>query len=223
MDRKAQALTLILTFSSLLSLVAIEPVTAYYISSSLRITSPISTVAYDNPIDFSVYISDRGLLDWGGIDTIGTFTVLWVGYSLDDNSIVTIMEVELDENCTLWGGKEPPVIASQSISGIPEGQHKIVAFARGYFTGQVGVYEYKIASDPTYFTIGDTVIPPPTPTPTAEPKTTSEPTITPSPTPEPTPTEDPQQPEQDMTAGAILAVTSIIIFLSLLIYLVKRK
>ena len=49
----------------------------------------------------------------------------------------------------------------------------------------------------------------PEPTPTTEPKST--------------PYEEPQQPEQDMTAGAILAVTSILVFLSLLVYLIKRK
>ncbi len=42
-------------------------------------------------------------------------------------------------------------------------------------------------------------------------------------TPEPTPTEEPQQPEQDMTAGAILAVTSIAVFLGLLVFFIKRR
>ena len=45
----------------------------------------------------------------------------------------------------------------------------------------------------------------------------------PEPTLTPAPTEEPQQPEQDLTTGAVLAVTSIAVFLGLLIYLIKRK
>ena len=44
-----------------------------------------------------------------------------------------------------------------------------------------------------------------------------------SPSPEPTPTEEPQKPEQDVTAGAVLAVSSIVVFLGLLFYFIKRK
>jgi len=159
-------LTIIIALSCL-ALLTIEPTTAYYTSSSLKITSPLSTVAYDNPVDFSIYISDRGLFDWGGPWPEGLFNVFWIGYSLDDNRIVTIMEIDLNSNnYTLWGGKSPPIIASQDISGLAEGQHKIVAYAKGHFTHVYGVSEFEIASEPTYFTIGDTVIPPPTPTPT---------------------------------------------------------
>ena len=50
-----------------------------------------------------------------------------------------------------------------------------------------------------------------------------EPEPTPSPEPTPTPTEEPEQTEYDMTAGAILAVTSIVVFLGLLFYFIKRK
>ena len=53
------------------------------------------------------------------------------------------------------------------------------------------------------------------------PTTTPEPTFTPEPTS--TPTEEPQQPEQDLTTGAVFAVTSIVIFLGLLVYFIKRK
>ena len=49
------------------------------------------------------------------------------------------------------------------------------------------------------------------------------PTPSPVPTITPTPTEEPQQPEQDMTAGAVLAVASIAVFLGLLVYFIKRK
>jgi len=47
-----------------------------------------------------------------------------------------------------------------------------------------------------------------------------EPTI---PTPTPTPSQEPQQPEQDMTVGAIFAVASIVVFLSLFFYFIRRK
>ena len=46
---------------------------------------------------------------------------------------------------------------------------------------------------------------------------------TPYPEPIPTPYDEPQQTEQDMTAGAILAVTSIVVFLGLLFYSIKRR
>jgi len=47
--------------------------------------------------------------------------------------------------------------------------------------------------------------------------------LLPTTTPTSTPYSEPQQTEQDMTAGAIFAVASIIIFLSLLVYRIKRK
>jgi N-acetylneuraminic acid mutarotase len=49
------------------------------------------------------------------------------------------------------------------------------------------------------------------------------PTSSPELTPIPTPTEEPQQPEQDMIVDALLAVASIVVFLSLLFYFIKRK
>jgi hypothetical protein len=69
------------------------------------------------------------------------------------------------------------------------------------------------------------------PKPTQTPIDTSTPTPTSSPSPSPTPTasssssptEEPKQTEQDMTAGAILAVTSIFVFIGLLFYFIKRK
>ncbi len=105
----ALLLTLIIAMSCL-NLVKIEPATAIYTSASLKITSPISTVAYDNPIDFSVYISDRGLFDWGGPYKEGHANVFWIGYNLDDSHIVTIMQYF--NNYSTWGGEDPPVIAS---------------------------------------------------------------------------------------------------------------
>ena len=63
----------------------------------------------------------------------------------------------------------------------------------------------------------------PTPSPTASPSPSPEPTSTPEPTPTPTPIEAPQQIGQDMTTGAIYAVTSIVVFIGLLFYFIKRK
>jgi len=54
----------------------------------------------------------------------------------------------------------------------------------------------------------------PTPSPTASP--------TPSPEPTATPTEEPQQTSRDMT-GSIFAVASIVVFLGLLFYFIRRK
>ena len=50
-------------------------------------------------------------------------------------------------------------------------------------------------------------------------------TPSPEPTssPEPTPAEEPQQVDQDMTTGAVFAVASIVVFLGLLVYFIKRR
>ncbi len=76
------------------------------------------------------------------------------------------------------------------------------------------------ASEPTYFTIGDTVIPPPTPTPTIEPTITPSPTPPATTSPSPTITSTPPANENPPIFGlagyllpfiAILAVIAIII------------
>ena len=63
----------------------------------------------------------------------------------------------------------------------------------------------------------------PTPLPTASPSPSPEPTSSLGPTPTPTPTEEPEQTEQVMSAGAIVAVTSIVVFIALLFYFIKRR
>ena len=65
----------------------------------------------------------------------------------------------------------------------------------------------------------------PWPSPSLSPNPTATPSLAPTPTPEPTskPTGDPEQVEQDLTGGAILAGASIIVFLGLLFYFIKRR
>jgi hypothetical protein len=63
----------------------------------------------------------------------------------------------------------------------------------------------------------------PSPSPSPSPTPTPEPTYSPEPTITPTPYEEPQPSEQDMTAGAILAVISIVVFLGLLFYFIKGR
>jgi len=58
-------------------------------------------------------------------------------------------------------------------------------------------------------------------TPSPEPTPTTEPTIPTSPSP--LPSDEPQSTEQDVTAGAIFAVTSIVVFLGLLVYFIKIR
>ena len=48
-------------------------------------------------------------------------------------------------------------------------------------------------------------------------------TPSPEPTLTPTPYEEPEQTGQDMTAGVVFALTSIVVFLCLLVYLIKGK
>jgi len=57
-------------------------------------------------------------------------------------------------------------------------------------------------------------------TPSPEPTATPEPTFTPEPTT--TPTEEPQKTEQDLITGAVFTLTSIVVFLGLLFYFIKR-
>ena len=72
---------------------------------------------------------------------------------------------------------------------------------------------------PTGYGTPDSFAPSPSPSPSPTPT----PEQTPSPEPTPTPTEEPEQTEQDMTAGAVLAVISIVVFLGLLVYFIKRR
>ena len=91
----------------------------------------------------------------------------------------------------------------------------IVDYKNNYNLGNVTFIPFLNAPNPQAPLISSFVEPSPTPTP--------EPTPTSSPEPTPTPTEEPQQTEQDMTAGAIMAVTSIVVFLSSLFYFIRRK
>ena len=83
-------------------------------------------------------------------------------------------------------------------------------------TSQLAMFPWQFTGEKSGWSETQILAIPESPTPSPEPTFTPEPTITPTPTEEP-------QPEQDMTAGAILAVTSIVVFLGLLVYLIKRK
>lgn len=82
------------------------------------------------------------------------------------------------------------------LSALSDGDHNIIVYAVGK--------KYPFVVDSIDFAIGYS-------------SKTSEPTLA------PTPAEEPQQPEQDMTAGAIFTVVSIVVFLALLFYFIKRR
>ena len=65
----------------------------------------------------------------------------------------------------------------------------------------------------------------PEPTPTSSPAISPSPITTPAATPEPTatPTEEPEPTEQDLTAGAVFAVASIVVFIGLLFYVIRKR
>jgi len=133
-----------------------------------------------------------------------------VAYSLDGGPPVIIATAPLGMHS----------LNGSSVLSLSNGRHKIVGIGITWFNGTTdGIF----FSKPIYFTVDSPVDYVPTPSPTASPSPSPEPTSTSKPTPTPTPTAEPQQPGQDMTAGAIFAVTSIIIFLGLLVYFIKRK
>lgn len=104
---------------------------------------------------------------------------------------------------------------SHIFSNIPEGEHSFTIYALGH--GMYATNEGGLTANSYTMTAVSTVkfrietIPP-------------EISIISNPTPEPTPTPygEQLQTKEDMTAGAVLAVISIVVFLGLLVYFIKR-
>jgi len=120
-------------------------------SSTIQIEKPNSSVIYGHSVPLTFNVSSA--LD---VDDYLTpeFSVLWLGYSLDDAPPVTIRSVP----DTGWmSGERPPFQTTELfLFEVSDGQHKIEVMANGYFLSQIGVYGYNISSAPAYFTV-DTV------------------------------------------------------------------
>ncbi len=165
----------------------------------------------------------------------GQLSMLWLGYSLDGASIVTIMDIP----DTGWlSGIHPPFqTTSLNISGVPDGQHRIEVIARGYCTGIIGVYEYNVTSTPSYFTVDTTnssSAPNPTAstkstptspssTPTQNPTQTPSPILTPSPSPTPIIRVTPSSSVPDFPSVFIVSFLMVTILAGAIVYRKKLK
>jgi hypothetical protein len=204
MKRSVLALTLILVLllsagKWLVSLTeAIPPEIEYKSPPIITIHSPANNATFTVntvPLRFTVTKPDNWLVH-GGYEAQQILKS--VNYQLDG---------KFSENIPVNSTLELPFDCSLNLANLTDGVHslKVFAYASGWVIQMNGFYEYEVpinsSSEIIYFTVvGESSSPEPTPTPTGEP----------------------QQPEQDMTAGAVFAVTSIIVFLGLLVYFIKR-
>ena len=158
MKRTATALTLIfaLLFSALFGSQFFSSTVAVQVdnSSTIQIEKPNSSVIYGNSVPLTFNVSHY--LDLNGY--AAEFSVLWLGYSLDDMTPINITSIP----DTGWmSGKSPPFQTALFLFEVPDGTHKIEVIAQGYFINEIGVYRYNISSIPVYFTVAE---PPESPT-----------------------------------------------------------
>jgi hypothetical protein len=128
-------------------------------SSTIQIEKPNSSVIYGNSVPLTFNVSHY--LDLNGY--AAEFSVLWLGYSLDDMAPINITSIP----DTGWmSGKSPPFQTALFLFEVPDGTHKIEVMAQGYFINEIGVYRYNISSIPVYFAVAE---PPPPESPTTFP------------------------------------------------------
>ena len=198
MRRKALALALplVIFVSIVAGIHAVEVAKANFVPSgpSITIDSPEENKTYTTS---SVWINIT-LLAFYDSDSWNTSRVAELNLDGEGNITIPLVYEGLDEDYFSI------VTGSFLLSGLSEGSHSMTVYATYHFIDPWNLF----------YSYGKTVnfiinLPELTPTP--------------EPTPTITPTEEPQQPEQDMTAGAIFAVTSIVVFLGLLVLFIKRR
>jgi hypothetical protein len=183
---------------------------------------PVShpTLDVDSPVAGEIYSSDDVWLNFTLTKPSDWFTkpdcyISYVTYCIDGSATGPNGRISdnSDENETIIpvqdkGVVNPPTSLSFSfnLEGLTAGTHTLEILAEGNYdwTG------FGITYPRTYFRVYASS-PTPTPSPTA--------------TPEPTPFEETgvQSTSQFMVAGGAVALVSIIVFLGLLVYLMKRK
>jgi len=188
----------VLAGESFVSLVEANPLPA--ISPEIIIKSPQNTS----------YVGDTIVLNFTASSTWISSSISYSIDGLDKIAVNTITILQEDANI----GKNPAIYRTTvegtcALSHVSRGWHNITLFMicenkkfsyyETYFKGDI------IASESVGFFVG-------------APEISLELTPTPAPTEEPT-----IEPEQDLTTGAVFAVTSIVIFLGLLYYFIKRK
>jgi len=166
-----------------------------------------SIVLYTTPVYYSSTITVHYVAEFSGINDGHK----WIVYSLDGGENVTVYD-EYNGLKSYYG--------SLTLSGLSSGQHTIDIYSvNGTFWWGASSYRaWGDAHDGDSFII-DLSGKSPTPTPTIAP------TPVPTATPEPTPFEESDVPNasQFMVPGGAVAVISIIVFLGLLFYFIKRK
>jgi hypothetical protein len=137
-----------------------------------------------------------------------------VGYDIDGGVIERISVSKISEEPAPYLPMPPCVKVTcrgiMVLRDLSDGVHTVTVYGGYYYGGTNQRYEvFKHAS--ISFTVDIPGFP------------DSTPELTPSPAPTSTPYEEPEQKEQDLTAGAILAVISIVVFLGLLFYFIKKR
>ena len=151
-----QKLALIIILSFLVSAVVVSQLVYLTVANvflPIQVESPNSSVIYGRtvPLTFKV----NGTMEDEHGYTTSSFSVLWIGYSLDGAPPVTIIE---KPHTSFASNNGPPPQITLNLSVVTSGQHKIEVMASGY----IGLFffdvPYNTSSSPTYFTV-DTVPP----------------------------------------------------------------
>jgi len=212
MKRKTLALTIILMFS-LLSIMQIANEGKANPMQELGFVAPDSetkppTVTILSPMNDSVYATNPPTLNVNvtlpesssALGTILYFVICQTDWQENETRLYTNTGYATSIESQIPGDEHQYFQGSVNFEDMPDGNHSItiIAVAGGWYPGDCGFYRFQInGSSTVFFTKGIQ--------------------------PTPTPYEETQPTEHDMTAGAVFAVTSIIVFLSLLAYFIRRK
>ena len=212
MKRKALAIILILLFPATSCLVLVKEGKANPYQElgsvapdsktkppSVTILSPMNDSAYTrNPPALSVNVTLPESST--AIGTILYFVICQTDWQENETYLYTNTGYATSIESQIPGDEHQYFQGSLNFEDIPDGNHSItvIAVAGGWYSGDCGFYRFKInGSSTVFFAIGIQATP--------------------------TPYEEPQQTELDVTTGAVFAVLSIVVFLCLLLYFIKRK
>lgn len=146
-----------------------------------------------------------------------------MSYSIDGLGSYSFSNHFHSEDSTIIHGTQ---IWLATLPELAEDPHSITVYLEGtlyfpderHYSEQATVY-FTVENAPSSHSPSPSATSSPSPTATPSPEST----FSQEPTPTPTPTEEPQQRDQDMTTGTIFALTSIVVFLGLLFYFIKRE
>ncbi len=212
MKKKALTLIIVLVFSAL----AGKPFVVIVKANPFDLPVDTSIHIYstnDMPFQDNQYENSTATLNIIVILVYGYYDQSWpesvhldsICYSLDGQPLIYTSDFTV-ENFDNYGRDKQDFLrctAEVQLENLSEGTHTVAAYANdthneyAYINDLSASYNFTVNSHQQI--IGDTS------------------------TPSPLPSEEPQLTEPDMTSSAVLAVTSIIIFLGLLVLFIKRK